>query len=403
MTVPRVMRRPLRIAVTGLAATYPLGGVFWDYVQWLLGFARLGHDVLYIEDTGRWVYNPATGTFVNSGEANATVLGEMLKALDPDLAHRWFFRDGTGATFGRSWADVVEFCRTADLFVHVSASCWMREEYLAARRVVFVDTDPMYTQASVPGYLDGTLDDAARARVEMLRRHHVFFTFGENIGGAGCRVPTALFDWIPTRQPVVLDRFEPEAQPVAARRPVLTTVASWEPSEQGPIVEGVVYAGKSREFTRFLELPGRSRLPLEVALSGPAPFEQLRGRGWRLVDPYTVSRNPWAYRRYLATSIGEWSVAKHAYVASRSGWFSCRSACYLALGVPVVVQDTGFGVAVPVGRGVLAFGTMEEAEEAIEQLAADPVGHAQAARAIAHEYFDSDRVLTRFIEQAGAK
>jgi hypothetical protein len=397
------VRRPLRIAVTGLAATYPLGGVFWDYLQWALGFARLGHDVLYVEDTGRWVYDAATTTFVESGEPNARVLAETLKALDPDLGERWFFRDGTGRTFGRPWADVVEFCRTADLFVHVSASCWMREEYFAARRVVFVDTDPMYTQASVPGYVDGTVDVAARARIDMLLEHDVFFTFAENIGAPDCRVPTGLFEWIPTRQPVVLDRFEPEAIPVAARRPVLTTVASWEPSEKGPVVDGVHHTGKSREFARFIDLPARSRLPLELALSGPVPVDRLRSHGWRLVDPYPVSRSPWAYRHYLAMSLGEWSVAKHAYVASRSGWFSCRSACYLTLGVPVIVQDTGFGRAVPVGRGVLPFSTSDEAIDAIERLAADPAGHAAAARTLAREFFDSDRVLTRVIEQAGVR
>ena len=394
------MRTRLRIAVTGLAATYPLGGVFWDYLQWALGFARLGHDVLYVEDTGRWVYDPAAATFVESGEANAALLAETLKALDTDLAERWFYRDGTGRTYGWRWADVVEFCRTADLFVHVSASCWMREEYFAARRVVFIDSDPMYTQESVEGYLEGTIDAEARARVEMLRRHDVFFTFAENIGAPDCRVPTALFGWIPTRQPIVLDRFEPESVPVAARRRVLTTVASWEPSEGGPVVGGVTYAGKSREFARFMDLPARSPLPFELALSGRVPADQVRAHGWRLVDPYAVSKDPWVYRRYLATSLGEWSVAKHAYVASRSGWFSCRSACYLALGVPVVVQDTGFDCAIPTGRGVLPFGTVEEALDGIERLAADPAGHAEAALAIAREYFDSDRVLTRLIDQA---
>lgn len=394
------MRTRLRIAVTGLAATFPFGGVFWDYVQWALGFARLGHDVLYVEDTGRWCYDPRAGTFVETGERNAAFLAEALKGLDAGLTDRWFYRDGTGATYGRRWADVVEFCRSADLFVHISASCWMREEYFAARRVVFVDTDPMYTQESVLGYLAGTLDDEGRARVDALRRHHVFFTFAENIGAADCLVPMALFRWLPTRQPLVLDRFEPEQVPVEARRRVLTTVGSWEPSERGPVIAGTAYQGKSAEFERFIDLPARSPLPLELAMSGRVPVERLRAHGWRLIDPNPVSTDPWAYRRYLATSLGEWSVAKHAYVASRSGWFSCRSACYLALGVPVIVQDTGFGRAIPTGRGVLAFSTVDEAVDAIAQVAADPAEHARAARAIAREHFDADRVLGRLIEQA---
>lgn len=397
------MAERLRIAVTGLAATYPFGGVFWDYLQWPLGFARLGHDVLYLEDTGRWVYDPAEGTFVESGGRNAALLAERLKALDPALAERWFFRDGTGETYGWRWPDVVEFCRTADLFIHISASCWMRDEYFAARRVVFVDSDPMYTQESVEGYLEGTLDPVSRERVEMLRRHDVCFTFAENIGAPECRVPTALFEWIPIRQPIVLDCFEPASVPIESRRRVLTTVGSWEPSGRGTVVGGVTYVGKSREFGRFMALPERSALPLELALSGEVPSDEFRARGWSLVDPNPVSADPWRYRHYLATSLGEWSVAKHAYVASRSGWFSCRSACYLALGVPVVVQDTGFGRAVPTGRGVLPFGTMEEAVDAIEQVAADSVHHSKAALEIAREYFDSDRVLGRLIDQAASR
>jgi hypothetical protein len=391
----------IRVAVTGLAATYPFGGVFWDYIQYVLGLHRLGHDVLYIEDTGRWCYDPTSQTFVEDGARNAGILAGGLRALDPALSDRWFFRDGAGSTFGQSWADVVEFCRTADLFVHISASCWMRDEYFAAARVAFIDSDPMYTQASVPAYLDGSIDDEARARVDMLRSHDVFFTFAENTGAPDCRVPKGLFNWIPTRQPVVLDCFRDAAVAIEARRRVLTTVASWEPSlDAGPVVDGVAYTGKSAELLRFIELPARSSLPVEIALSGPAPRDRLRAHGWHLVDAAAVSGDPWAYRDYLATSFGEFSVAKNAYVASRSGWFSCRTACYLALGVPAIVQDTGFGAVIPTGEGVLSFATLDEAADAIAAVAGDPHRHSRAARAIAEAHFDSDAVLTTLIENA---
>lgn len=387
----------LRIAVTGLAATYPFGGVFWDYLQYPLGLRRLGHDVLYIEDTGKWCYDPTAGTFVEDGGRNAAYLGRQLTALDPDLADRWFFRDATGKTYGRSWNEVAGFCRSADLFLHISASCWMREEHLAAARVVFIDSDPMYTQGSL---LAGTPEEA-RGRVDWWRRHHdTFFTFAENIGAPDCRIPPGPFDWTPTRQPIVLDRFRDAAVPLAARRRVLTTVASWEPAEAGFVVDGIAYYGKSVEFDRFIDLPSRSTVPIELALSGPAPAERLHAKGWKLTDAYQVSRDPWIYRAYLADSLGEWSVAKNAYVASRSGWFSCRTACYLALGVPAVVQDTGFGNVIPTGEGVLTFSTPEEATGAIERLASEPDRHAKAARAIAGEYFDSDKVLTRLIDEA---
>lgn len=397
-----MLQTKLRIVVTGFAATYPFGGVFWDYIQYLLGFRKLGHDVLYVEDTGRWCYDPVSMTFVEDGTHNAAHLHKQLDALDPDLGDCWFYRDATGETFGRSWEDVVEFCRSADLFLNISASCWMREEYFAADRVAFLDSDPMYTQASIPDYVSGEIDDDARTRVDMLRKHDVFFTFGENIGAPDCLVPNDLFDWIPTRQPIVLDCFEPHVIPVADREPRLTTVASWEPAEEGPTVNGIKYTGKSTEFQRFMELPARSPVPLELAMSGRAPTEELQQHGWRMRDGYEISKDPWVYRDYLANSLGEWSVAKNAYVRSRSGWFSCRTACYLALGVPAVVQQTGFADDIPTDAGVLAFETPDDAARCIQDIAADPTRHAERAQEIARECFDSRKVLSAMLEHAAA-
>jgi len=316
------------------------------------------------------------------------------------LNDKWFFRDAAGLTYGRSWPDVVRFVREADLFLHISASCWMRDEYFACKRLAFIDSDPMYTQGSIPGYLNGTATDDERDRIEMLRRHDVFFTFAENLGRADCRIPQGVFDWQPTRQPIVLSCFEPHRVPVASRRRTLTTVASWEPTEKGPTFDGVMYTGKSTEFLRYQDLPSRVALPLEVAMSGPAPYAMLRGKGWNIRDAWDVSSDPWIYRDYLANSLGEWSIAKHAYAAGRTGWFSCRSACYLALGVPVIVQDTGFGHVISTGEGVLTFNTPAEAADAIAAVAADPDRHARAAGEIAREYFDADKVLTRLLEKA---
>jgi hypothetical protein len=396
------MTSGMRIAVTGLAATYPLGGVFWDYLQYALGLHRLGHEVLYIEDTGRWCYDPRGVTFIEDGTRNARWLARKLAALEPELADRWFFRDATGRTFGRAWPDVVRFCREADLFLNVSASCWMRDEYFATERVAFLDSDPVYTQAWVPAYVADSATPEERSRIEMMRRHDAFFTFGENIGAIDCAVPTELFDWMPTRQPVVLDLFWAATKPPSARRRVCTTVASWEPTEVGPTVSGVTYTGKSAEFERFIDLPARSALPLELAISGRPPLPRLRRSGWRLRDGFAVSYDPWVYLDYLASSTAEFSVAKNAYVAARTGWFSTRTACYLALGVPAVVQDTGFGRLIPTGEGLLTFATVDEAADAIERVASEPERHSRAARALARVYFDSDRVLTELLNRAFA-
>ena len=394
----------LRIVTTGLAATYPLGGVFWDYLQYALGFAQLGHEVLYLEDSGKWCYDPGQFTFVESGAANAEWFARELPKLDSNLAERWYFRDAAGQSWGWSRERVAEFCRSADLFVHISASCEMRDEYYAAKRLAFIDSDPMFTQASIPEYVAGRLgdDELSRQRVEMIRSHDVHFTFGENIGAPDCRIPRALFNWIPTRQPITLGCFVGAGVevPIPNRRRVLTTVMSWEPAEKGPVVEGVAYVGKSKEFLRFIDLPTTASLPIEIAISGKAPRDELRAHGWNLIEAPEVSGDPWTYRNYLASSFGEWSIAKNAYVASRSGWFSCRSACYLALGVPVIVQDTGFGCVVPSGSGVIKFNSLDEARAAIESVVAHPEKHAKAAREVAHEYFDASKVLTRFIDQA---
>ncbi len=376
--------------------------MFWDYLQYALGFVRLGHEVLYLEDTARWCYDPERSTFVPSGARNAAYLSRELAKLAPELQDRWFFRDVDGLTWGWDWKRVADFCRSADLFINISASCHMREEYFAAARTVFIDSDPMYTQAPMPEYAAGKLTDSkSREQVEMMLAHDVFFTFGENVNGADCLVPSMLIDWIPTRQPIVNEAFGAGFEvPTAARRQVLTTVMSWEPAEKGPVVAGKAYTGKSAEFMHFVDLPAQSRLPMEIAISGRAPRDRLRAAGWRMVEAYEVSRDPWVYREYLANSAGEWSVAKNAYVAGRTGWFSCRSACYLSLGVPVIVQDTGFGCALPSGEGVLRFSTIDQARAAIEALHADPLRHGCAAREIAHEYFDFGKVLQQLIEHA---
>ncbi|MGH8011412.1 MAG: glycosyltransferase family 1 protein [Candidatus Binataceae bacterium] len=392
----------LRIVITGLAATFPLGGVFWDYFQYVEGLRGLGHEVLYLEDTGKWCYDAEAQTFVENGARNAAWLARAIRTFEPALADFWYFRDPAGNDYGRTFNQAAAFCRDADLLLDISASCRMCEEYLRARRIAFIDSDPMYTQACVSAHLEGNASAEERAALDKLRMHQVFFTFAENVAAPQCRVPRQFFNWMPTRQPIVLKHFDNGAArvPLAARRRALTTVMSWEPAEHGPRIDGVNYFGKSAEFERYIDLPATVTAPLEIALSGPAPRERIRRYGWHLRDAYEISADPWTYRAYLANSFAEWSVAKDAYVRSASGWFSCRSACYLSLGVPVIVQDTGFGCALPSGEGVLAFSTADQARAAVEAVLANPHPHARAAVAIAREYFDSGPVLTRLLDAA---
>jgi hypothetical protein len=227
--------------------------------------------------------------------------------------------------------------------------------------------------------------------------HDVHFSFGERLSGV---VPNTGHCWRPTRQPIVLS----EWQPSGPRRDVFTTVMNWT-SYKPVAYEGQIYGQKDVEFRRFLELPARvAQTVFEVAVNEGktrrTPRALLEHKGWRVVDPQIVCPDLDSYRRYVESSKAEWSVAKHGYVVGQPGWFSCRSACYLAAGRPAVVQNTGFETVLPVGEGLLSFSTVDEAVAAIQQVEGNYARHAKAARAIAEAYFDSNLVLARLITEA---
>jgi hypothetical protein len=274
------------------------------------------------------------------------------------------------------------------LLVNVSGSLDHAEDYRTARRMAYVDTDPVFTQLKL------ARNPRFRARVDA---HDAHFSFGERVADA---LPPTGHHWRATRQPVVLS----EWRSGAPFRPVYTTVMNWT-SYKSETYRGRVYGHKDEEFLRFLELP-RLVAPatLEVATAPGrtrhAPRELLAANGWRVVDPAAVCPDLESYRAYIESSRAEWSVAKNAYVQARSGWFSERSACYLAAGRPVVVQDTGFSAVLPVGEGIVRFTTPEEAVAAIREVEGDYARHARAARALAEEYFDSWKVRGRLIEEA---
>ena len=387
----------MRIVVTGLVASFPLGGVAWDYLAYVDGFRRLGCDVLYLEDTGQWVYDPRRETFSDDASDNLRWLIDGLRAVDvaPD---GFAFRAPDGTYHGKSRAEVKRFCRSADLFLNVSGCCWLRDEYRGAKRSVYLDSDPGYTQAKLLAHDRGLATEDVSFSVALIREHDRFFTFGENVGQPDCAMPTAGLAWMPTRQPVVLDRWPFSFDPGASR---FTTVMSWKTDVSLPMIDGVRYGGKDVEFVRFIDLPRRTGIPMEVAISGAAPVERLRPLGWDVVSAKEKSATMDAYRAYLREARGEWSVSKNVYVALRSGWFSCRSAVYLALGKPVVVQDTGWSKYYPVGSGLFAFDTLDEAVAGLEAASADYRRQCEAARAVAEDAFAADKVLRRLLADCG--
>jgi len=399
----------LRIIVTGLIAQHPaLGGVAWDYVQYAAGLRLLGHDVYYVEDSGEWPYTLDGGPrgdewVAHDCSANVAHLACVMRRFG--LEGRWAYRFPIEPRwFGMADATRDEVLRTADLLINVSGSLERPWEYSAVGRRVYIDSDPAFTQIKLAAENDS---GAFRRRVDAHDRH---FTFGECLADAP--LPDTGHRWQPTRQPIVLREWADREGDV---RPVYTTVMSW--TSYPPLTfEGRTYGQKDAEFPPFIPLPGRvAPVRLEIAMGGiqhaswrsneaephdPNPKLRLEAAGWRVVDPMATIAGVDAYRSYLTESKAEWSVAKNGYVEGRTGWFSCRSACYLAAGRPVVVQRTGFERVLPVGTGVVPFSTIDEATGAIADVEARYPQHARAAREIAEAYFDSATVLARLIEDA---
>lgn len=383
----------MRVVVTGLVATYPLGGVAWDYLAYVDGFRRLGAEVLYLEDTGGWFYQPRAETFTDDPRASIAYLAAALARIDAgDVV--WAVRAPDGTRHGPGAVRLADFCRHADLFLNVSGGCWLRDEYRGARRTAYLDTDPGFTQATLQAVERGTATADQRFSAALIRAHDRFLTFAGAIGDPVCRVPSCGLPWKPTRQPIVLERWRVEPPPPAA---AWTTVMSWTHGRPAPVIDGVEWAGKEAEMARFLDLPSRAGVPLELAVGGRPPRAELAAHGWRVVDARCRSTTMDDYQDYLRRSRGEWSVAKQIYVALRSGWFSTRTAAYLASGRPAVVQDTGWSAHFPTGEGLFAFATPAEAAAALGAVEADYGRHAAAARALAERELDAGRVLTQLL------
>jgi hypothetical protein len=382
----------VRIIITGLVGQYPFGGVIWDYIQYLLGFRSLGHQVLYLEDSGAWPYDPVAGTITDDCSFALQSLHKIF--TDFDLAESWVYRNGADGKFHGAGEKVArEWLRHGDLLVNVSSAGWLRDYDLRVGHRMFIDGDPMFCQI-------GLLDGSNPLYAGRLRDHDSHFTFGLSVGQPDCPVPVDGITWRPTVQPVAIDQWP--VTPVSADAP-WTTVMNWA-SYKPKVWEGRTYGQKNLEFNRFRDLPSKTNVPLRLAMGlgvdGQRPAQELRQLGWDLIEPQEVVPDHSAYRSFLTNSRGEWSVAKHGYVEGRTGWFSCRTACYLAAGRPAVVQETGWSRHLPSDRGVLPFTTVEEAAEGLGKVTRNYSEHSKAAREIALEFFDAKKVCQGLLRQA---
>jgi glycosyltransferase involved in cell wall biosynthesis len=390
---------PLRIIVTGLVGLYPVGGVAWDYLQYAIGLARLGHDVYYHEDTWSWPYHPLENQYVEQGDYSAKYLKDFFERYAPELHGRWHYLHLHQRSYGMKRKDFDAVARTADLLLNVSGACIIPDQLSPQCVKVFLDTDPGYNQIMFRERFAWS-ENVERwcASVSVHDRH---FTYAENIHGPECLIPKVGFKWKTTRIPVLIDLWQQFTMAAPPDGAAWTTVMTWNAFKGKLIYKGIEYKSKGHEFEKLVGLPRRLSVALRVAVGGVKPPLKWLGRhGWQVVDGPKATMTPGKYQNFIAGSRGEFSVAKHVYVAMHSGWFSCRSACYLAAGRPVVVQDTGFSSVLLVGEGILPFTTVEQAAAAIYEVEGNYARHAKAARAIAEEYFDSDKVLTHLIDSA---
>ncbi|MDP6579447.1 MAG: hypothetical protein QF681_02230 [Vicinamibacterales bacterium] len=373
----------MKILFAGIIARHPYGGVTWCSLMYLQGLMDLGHEVLYIEDTGECIYDAARDTISTDPSFGTRYIHDALEPFG--LGDRWSFVNYDGSYHGLSREAVRTYCDDADLFVNLSGGSWFwRDEYRRIPRKVFVDSDPVFTQLAIAKGEDWY--------VGYFREFDHLFTFGANIGTPDSDVPTGEFAWQQTWQPVITRLWHTRMPPTRDR---FTTVMTWQ-TESFTDVDG----NKDREFVRFLELPPHTHSRFELAVNGPHAL--LRDHGWAPVDAMRVSRSLWDYRDFIQGSKAEFGVAKHAYVSRRSGWFSDRTACYLTAGRPAVVQDTGWSAHLPSGTGLVAFTTPAEAIAGLERVERDYPTHTQRAREIANECFDASRVLPPFLEKACA-
>ncbi|HJQ79637.1 MAG TPA: hypothetical protein VJ828_06760 [Lacipirellulaceae bacterium] len=385
----------MRAIVTGMIATYPVGGVAWDYGQYILGLEALGFETYYVEDTGGPTYDPTQRLYGKDCAYGVRFLRESLASLSPKLAERWHFRSADGECYGLPQSQLKPAIQSADVFVNVSGSALLRDEYMTCPCKVLIDTDPGWNQFfnyprwdAQPGW-QGT---------HGYRAHDHFFTYAERLGYSDCLLPDMGLTWHPTRPPVAADRWQP-CRPERA----WSTVMTWNNFLKPVEYQGRVFGTKEIEFSKIEGLPRmRPEVQFEIAKGGAeAPVERWQAAGWNVIDSHSISTTADDYRRYIETSRGEISVAKNLYVATRSGWFSCRSACYLAAARPVVVQDTGFSEIVPAGEGLFAFTDRAQAAAAIAEVESDYKRHSLAARAIAAEFFDARHVVSGMLRQIG--
>ncbi len=382
-----------KIVLLGMMSKIPVAGAVWGTVQYLVGFQRLGYDVYYVEAHDRTPSMLMEHENDDGSAKAAAFIDGVLRRFD--LGGHWAYHalQDKGRCFGMSESQLHQLYRSAALLINYHGGTEPLPEHYATGRLIYLETDPVELQVELYHH-----DQKA---IDFLAPHCALFTWGLNYGHADCKVPLCeRFHFRPTLPPVVLDFWQPYANGAAD---LFTTIGNWR---QGGAIkfQGEVYTwSKHHEFLKFLALPRRTSQAFELALSslGEVDSRLLQNHGWKIRDALSFSTDLDAYRQYIVRSRGEFTVAKDQNVRLRSGWFSERSAQYLAAGRPVITQETGFSNALPTGQGLFGFSTLEEIVQAVESINSSYERHCRAASTLAREYFSYDVVLKRLLADVG--
>ena len=383
-----ITSRP-KIVLLGMMGKMRVAGAVWQTLHYLIGLERLGYDVFYVEahKSKSWAFRDE--------HALAGFLDHTLRQFD--FGDKWALHavSGSGAYHGMSEGRVHDLYNEAAAILNLHGGTVPTPEMSAAGRLVYIDTDPVKVQVEIEDGVPFTLD--------FLSQHSAFFTFAENYGKPDCRLPVSnRFGFKPTRQPVVLDFWNVHREPGDR----FTTVGNWEQIRRVVVYQGEEYLwSKHFEFQKFLDLPRRTSQEFELALGSCDEQSRtiLRENGWYLHDAMVISHESDRYRSYIAQSKAEFTVAKDQNVRMRTGWFSDRSATYLAAGRPVVTQATGFENLLPHGEGLFGFVGMDDILAAVEGVNQDYRRHCSAAAAIARECFSYEVVLPALLSEIGLR
>lgn len=378
-----------RIVLGSYMVRYPLGGMMSWVLQYLVGFHRLGHDLYFVEKSGYPLscYHPPSDQMTDDCTYGTAVVHDILDRYG--LGDRWCYVDAKNTYHGMSQAAIESVFETADVFVDMGThGAWMHEAAAAGTRVL-IDGEPGLSQVKTQARLEAG---------DAVPEYDWYFSNGRNLANGTSLAPSAGRQWRALFHPVVTDLYAPdECRPDAP----FTTVMNWQ--SYGRIErDGAVYGHKDLEFAKFMTLPTRVSPPLEVAVSGrKAPLSELRAHGWQVRSGHDVTASVDSFNEYVRASRGEFSVCKNGFVALRTGWFSDRSAIYLAFGKPVILQDTGFAAHLPVGEGLFAVTALEDAVAAIDAIQTNYRKQCRRAREIAEEHLDAVKVLGRLLGDIG--